>query len=500
MNAFRRLAIGAMAFVAFAGAVPRAAAQTPDWPISRPPQPLLARPVSFPPFQLKTLSNGLQVLVISQHEEPAVSFRLIIRAGMAQDPASKPGVASLMSSLLDQGTTTKSSEDIANTVESAGGILGTGAGTELTNVSAGVVRDRFDLLMDLASDIAQHPAFDPAEIARQLQNAVSGMQVSYDDPESIANAVFDRVVYGSHPYGRPGNGTPDSLPRLTREDLVAFHKTWFAPNNALLAIVGDVTAEEAFASAERAFGGWARHDVPVVTPTDPPPPSRRVIVIDKPGAVQTEIRVGHLAVARTSADYLPLDLAMRILGGEGANRLFGVLRTDRGLTYGASAEMQAFKQSGAFVATTNTRSSATGQVLRLMVDEFARLQRDRVDPLELHGVQDYVSGSFPLSIETPSAIAMQVLNLLFYGLDLKDLELRRDRVNAVTTDDILRVAREYLHPDRLTIVLVGDASAFVDQLKPAGFGEFERIPIASLDLLSPDLRKGSKGGGVPDGR
>ena len=462
---------------------------SPTWPASRAPQPLPARPVSFPPYQLTTLDNGLQVLLISQHEQPSVSFRLIVKAGAAQDPSAKPGVANLLASLLDQGTATKPSAEIADTVESAGAFLSVGTGQELTYVNVGVLRDRFDQLLNLASEIVQRPAFDPQEIGRQLENAVSNMQVRFDDPEYIAGAVFTRVVYGAHPYGRPSDGTPDSLVRITREDLVAFHHAWFAPNNTLLAIVGDVTPEEALAAARRAFGSWAKRDVPVAETAAPPPPSRRVVVIDKPGAVQTEIRVGQVTLARTNPDYLALDLAMRVLGGEGANRLFGVLRTDKALTYGASAELRTFKQAGAFVAETNTRSSETGQTLRLVVEEIGRLARERVSPAELHGVQDYVSGSFPLSIETPSAIAQQVLNLLFYGLDLKDLETRRDQVNNMTTSDLMRVAGEYLHPDRLTIVLVGDASQFIDQLKPMGFPEYERIPISQLDLVSPGLKK-----------
>jgi zinc protease len=485
----RRLVLLIFGMVAFMAAPAAADAQSLDWPLSRPPLALPARPIAFPPYQLKTLDNGLQVLVIPQHEEPSVSFRLIVRAGAAEDPAERPGVADVVASLLDQGTTSRSAEAIANMVESAGGMLSVGAGEELSYISVGVVRDRFDQLMDLVSEIVQHPAFAPAEISRQLQNATSGMQVSYDDPEYIAGAVFNRVVYGTHPYGRPGSGTPESLPHVTRDALVAFHKTWFVPNNALLAIVGDLSADDAFAAANRAFGGWAKHGVPTVDAATPPPPSRRVVVIDKPGAVQTEIRVGQVTLARTSPDYLTLDLAMRVLGGEGANRLFGVLRTDRALTYGASAELQTFKQAGAFVAQTNTRSAETGQALRLMVDEVAKLARDRIDIAELHGVQDYVSGSFPLSIETPSAIALQVLNQLFYGLDLKDLETHRERVNNVTTSDILRVAAEYLLPDRLTIVLVGDASQFIDQLQAMGFPEYERIPLSQLDLLAPDLKK-----------
>jgi hypothetical protein len=213
------------------------------------------------------------------------------------------------------------------------------------------------------------------------------------------------------------------------------------------------------------------------------------VVIDRPGAVQTEIRVGNIAIPRKHDDYMALDLAIKVLGGEGANRLHRVLRTERGLTYGASADMNGMKDTGDIVAETNTRSQTTGETLRLMVDEFWRLIRDRVNERELTGAQEYLTGSFPLTIETPSQIALQVLNAVFYGLNLNDLETYRERVNGVTVDDVQRVAREYLHPDRLTIVLVGDASSFVSQLAGAGFDRFERIPVIDLDLSSIDLRR-----------
>jgi zinc protease len=465
-----------------------AAAQ--DWPSMTPPRPLPARSVSFPPYQIKTLANGLQVLVVLHHEQPSVSFRLLVRAGAMQEPADKPGVASFVAGLLNQGTTARSAGDIADAIESAGGFLGVGSGNELSNVFGAVIKDRMDLALGIASDIVQNPSFAPEEILRQRQQVLSALQVSYDDPDHIADVAFDRVVFGAHPYGRPSGGTPESIARITRDDLVAFHRAWFVPNNSLVAIVGDLTAEEAFGAVDRAFGKWARRDVPAVTPVNPPPPQRRIVVIDRPGSAQTEIRAGHILVSRTHPDYLPLDLAVRILGGEGANRLFGVLRSDRGLTYGASAEMQVYKNSGQLVAETDTRSSATGEALRLLVNEIARLQREPVGPGELRGAQDFITGNFPLTIETPGAIAQQVLGQLFYGLDLSELETFRERVERITPADIQRVARELFKPDQLAIVLVGDASTFVDQLKALGFPEFERIPLSQLDLNSPTLRRG----------
>jgi hypothetical protein len=309
------------------------------------------------------------------------------------------------------------------------------------------------------------------------------------DPEFLANAVFDRLVYGFNGYGMPDNGTPETIAAITRQDLVAFHEQYFVPNNAILAIVGDVTAEQAFAAAKKIFGGWERHDVPPQKLTEPPGSARRVVVIDKPDAVQTEVRVGHIGIPRNHPDYMPLNIAVRILGGEGSNRLHQVLRTERSLTYGAQADMDTLKYSGDIEAETNTRSEATGEVLRLIVDEFWRLQRERVGESELANAKAYMTGSFPLTIETPDQIAVQVLNAVFYGLPLEQLQNYRERVNAVTADDIERVARFYLKPNAVSVVLVGNASAFSQQLRGVGFGSFETVPLTSLDLLAPDFKK-----------
>ncbi len=483
----RRLTLAT--FVAAALLPATAPAQVKDWPSERPPAPLPARSVTFPPYSVRTLANGLQVIAVSHHEQPAVSVRLIVRAGGAQDPAGKTGVASFAAALLDQGTTTKDAEEIAGSIDSIGGALGTGAGSDLTFVNAIVMKDSLAVGLDMVSDLVRHPAFAPPEIERQRQQILSGLKVSYDDPDYLAGIVFDRLVYGAHPYGSPDSGTPESIASITRDDLVAFHRAWFGANNAILAIVGDVSAEEAFAGAERAFGSWERAPNTAPPPQDPPPSNRRVVVIDRPGAVQTEIRVGNVALPRKHPDYLALDLAIKILGGEGGNRLQRVLRSERGLTYGASADTNALKDAGDIVADTDTRSETTGEALRLTVDEFWRLQRERVSERELNDAQAYLTGSFPLTIETPSAIALQVLNAVFYGLDLNELQTFRERVNGVTPDDIQRVARLYLHPDKLSIVLVGDASVFAKQLPGAGFPEFERISLSQLDLGSADLRR-----------
>jgi len=470
-------------------------AQVRNWPHEGPPRPLAARDSKFPPYELQTLPNGLQVVAVLHHEQPVVSMRLLVRAGSAADPKDKLGTARLAASLLDQGiqavngAPARSAEELADAIDFIGGALGAGAATDLTHVNMVVMKDSFETGMRMLSDLARHPAFDKAEIDRQRQQMLSGLQVSVQDPEYVANAVFDRLVYGFHPYGMPDSGTPETLSSISRDDLVAFHARYFHPNNAILAIVGDVTADEAFTMAKKVFGDWQKRDLPTDTYIDPPDPTRRLVVVNKADAVQTEGRVGHLGIPRGHPDYLAVNLAIRILGGEGSNRLHQVLRTDRGLTYGAQANMDALKVSGDFEAQTNTRSEATGEVLRLIVDEFWRLQRERVGERELADAKAYMTGSFPLTIETPDAIAMQVVNVVFYGLPFEQLQNFRDRVNAVTVDDIQRVAKTFLKPDRLSVVLVGNASAFSSQLTGVGFSTYETVELAELDLISASLKR-----------
>jgi zinc protease len=466
------------------------------WPAETPPRPLAAREVAFPPYEIRTLPNGLQVVAVVHHEQPVVSIRLIVRAGSALDPRDKLGLAHLTASLLDQGTTSQSAQQISDSIDFIGGAMGSGAGPDLTFVNLVVMKDSFDVGLRMLSDVARRPAFAQEEIERQRQQTISSLSVSFEDPGFVASAVFNRLVYGFHPYAMPDTGTPETLAAVTRNDLVAYHRQNFVPNNAILAIVGDVTADEAFAGVTKVLGDWERREIPPRTFTAPPDPTRRIVVVNKRDAVQTEVRVGHLGVRRNHEDYMPLNLAVRILGGEGANRLHQVLRTDRGLTYGAQADMDTFKDSGDFEAQTNTRNEATGEVVRLVLDQFYRLTRDRVGSRELADAKAYLSGSFPLTIEVPDAIATQVLNVLFFGLPVEELQSFRERVNAISVADIERVARSYLKPDRVAIVLVGRASAIAPQLRSLNLVPFETIEIENLDLTAADLKRAGRAGGT----
>ena len=479
-------AVAAVGVLTLATALP-VSAQPVQWPHETPPPPLPAPDVEFPDYELRRLDNGLQVVYVGEHEQPAVNVRLLVRAGTSSDPTAKPGLAALTAQLLDQGTTMRGAQEIAQAIDSIGGAMSVGAATDLSFVNVLVLKDSFDLALEMLSDVARNPSYAKAEVDRQRQQLLSEMQVSYEDPAYISSIVFGRLVYGAHPYGMPHNGTPQSLTRITRDDLAEFHQKHYLPNNAILAVVGDVTAEEAFDGAARAFSDWPRGDLPTPNLTEQPPLSNRLVIVDKPGSVQTAVRVGHLTLPRAHPDYLALDMAIKILGGEGGNRLGSVLRTARSLTYSASAEMDGRQFGGDFMARTDTRSAATAEVLRLTVDEISRMQRERVSRRELNRAKDYLAGHFPLTIETPNAIAAQVLEAILFGLDLDDLERYPERINAVTADDIQRVARQYLKPGLLSMVLVGDASTFVNDLSGVGFDSYDLIPITELDISAVDF-------------
>ncbi len=488
-----RLRCGLVLAISCACAAP-AAAQRDGWPTETPPPPLLARDIVFPEYEIRRLDNGLQVVYVGAHEQPVVSVRLLVRAGVSSDPTVMPGVAALAAQMLDQGTTNRSAQGIAETIDNVGGALIVGAGFDWSFINLIVMKDSFDLSLEMLSEVTRFPAYAESEVERQRQQILSGMQVSYEDPAYVSGLVFGRLVYGFHPYGVPHNGTPASLSRITRDDLASFHQEHYLPNNAILAVVGDVTAEEAFDGVARAVADWPRGTIPAPMVVDPPRPTHRLVVVDKPGSVQTAVRVGHLALPRAHPDYLALDLAIKILGGEGGNRLGSVLRSARSLTYAASAEINGRQFSGEFLAETDTRSSATAEVLRVTVDEISKMQREPVSDRELRNAKAYLTGNFPLSIESPNAIAAQVLEAMLYGLDLDELETYPERINAVTPADIRRVAQTYLMPETLSIVLVGDASTFLDDLPGVGFDSFEVVPISELDITAVDLLRPSGAG------
>ncbi len=491
MRRARRAAV-ALAVAAIVSAAVPSPAQVRNWPSESAPRPLAPRPATLPPYEVRTLPNGLKVVVVEHHEQPSVSLRMLVGAGTAQDRPPKLGVASLVASLLDQGTATRTAQQIADADDTLGGNVSIGAGTDVTFAHITVLKDRVSAGLELLSDVVRSPSFAQGELERQRDQLRSALRIRYQDPDYLASIVFERLVYGFHPYGYPGTGTPASIERITRSDLVDFHRQYFAPGNCILAVAGDVAAAEALAAVETTFGGWAPRAVEAPLTIGPPAPASRIVIVDVPDAVQTEIRAGHLGTRRTADDFSALDMAVRILGGDGANRLQQVLHTRRGLAYGASADLNAYRLAGDIVAEAATPPQASGEALRAMVGQFFRLQSQPVGVRELDDAKAFLAGSFALSIETPDDIATKVLTALYYGLPLTEFDTFRERVNALTPGDIQRVTRAHFRPDRLSIVLVGHAPTVLFLLDRVGIkGEVVIVALADLDVAAGDLRRPS---------
>jgi zinc protease len=488
-------------------AQPAAAAQAKPAPAATPagvklvakmPAPATPAPFHFPGSVTKTLPNGLNVYVISGRavsngsaEEPAVSIEMLIRdAGAAHDPAGKPGVASLTAALLTEGTEKRSAQEIAGAIDFVGGSLSAAAGRDGTTIRVSVVKKDFDLAMDLLSDITLHAKFAPEEIERQREQLLSGMQVDYSDGSYLASAVFKRVVFGSTAYGLPADGTPESVRALTRDDLVMFRDQFYAPNRAMLAFAGDVTPDEAFGAADKFFGAWPRGNSTPDLPIPQRPRGLRVFLVDKADAVQTQIRIGRLGIPRDNPDYVPLEVTNQIFGGGYNSRLNTVVRLKKGLTYDATADFNSYLRAGSFEASTFTRTEATVDATKLVVDEIARMTAGDVTTEELDVARDYLAGVFTLATETPADIADRVLTAAFYRLPEGYNQTFPDKVRAVTADQVRQMAGRYFDAQDMDLVLVGNASAFRDALKQAfPAAAFEEIPASQLDLLAPDLRQ-----------
>lgn len=454
-----------------------------------PPSPQPPAPIQFPAFEQKTLPNGLRVVVIEHHEQPAVSLRLLMRAGAIYDPPEKPGVAQATAALLDQGTQTRSAQDIARAIDFIGGQLDAGAGWDSTFVSAAVTSDHLDLGMELLADIVLHPVFKDEEIERWRKQALSGLRIQMQDPKFLAAAAFHRLVFGQHPYARPLGGTPASVRAIQRQDLVQFHRTHYRPNTAIIAIVGDVRPTEAFATVEKYLGGWEASSPPPLPPfatSDRRAP--QILIIDKPDAVQTEIRIGHVGIARTDPEYFVAEVFNAVFGGGSGGRLFREIRSRRGLTYGAYSQFAERLQPGYFWINTYTKTESTVEAVDAIFQELNRIRTEPVAADELRARKAYLTGAFPLQIETPGGIATQVLDALFYGYGKEYLETYRDRLRAVTAEQVMTFAKTRIHPDRSVIVLVGNAKIFEAELKQK-FPTAHKIAYSDLDLLQPDLKR-----------
>ena len=470
------------------GVVPPGVKLVPQRPGAATPKPF-----HFPPAATKTLPNGLRVFVVTDSSEPAVATRLVIlSAGTIKDPATMPGVAQMTANLLTQGTTKRSAQQIADAIDFIGGSLNASADKDSTDISLGVVKKDLDTGLDLMSDVVLHPAFSADELDRQRQQLLSNFEVEYSDPEYLASAVFSRVVYGNSPYGWPAEGTPDAVRKLDRDALAKFHEANYAPNQALLAFAGDITPDQAFAAALKYFGAWPKSSVAAdLAPALPAAPAGvHFWLVNKADAVQTQIRVGMPGVRRSDPNYLPLVVANRIFGGGYNSRLNTEVRVKKGLTYSAYSMFSPRRYAGSFLVGTYTRTEATVEATKLVVNLLSQMSTGDVTSQEMDFARAYLAGVYPIQSETADQVAGRVLTVAAYGLAADYNSSYPDKIRAITAQDVKAMAQKYMGADNLDIVLAGNVGAFRDALeKEFPSAKFDEIIADQIDLLAPDLRK-----------
>lgn len=437
-----------------------------------PPLPGPITEIKFPTFITTKLSNGIPVYLVENHEQPLVSISLYLGGGSSSDSEGTQGLASMMSEMLNKGTTKRTATEIAETIDFVGGSLGASASWDTTLISTSVLSRYIDIAIDLQSDIVLNPAFADSELSRIRTQRLANIMQAKSDPGYLADVVFSKAVYGNHPYGFEAAGTESSVTGMQADSLRNFYSSLISAPGAFFIVAGDVTEKEIVEKLSTAFGSLvSTGGIAVPTPFPAPPeqrPETRVVLIEKAQAVQSAIRVGHLGITRSHPDYVPLYVLNMLLGGYFNSRINQNLRERNGFTYGARSYFDARKQSGSFVVSTEVRTEVTAAAVLEIKNEIAAITEKPVEPAELQMVKQYIIGSFPLSIETPQQVANRIASLVLYDLGMDYYDRFRDDVAKVTADDLLRAAKQHLHPDSLVIGVSGDAKVLEPELRAFG--------------------------------
>jgi zinc protease len=447
---------------------------------SAPPPSLASRPLEFPGFRETQLANGMSVVIVEQAVQPIASVSLYVRSGAAVDPAAQIGRAEMTANLLTKGTTTRTANQISEAIEGIGGSLSAGAGSDWVTVSATVLAEHLPLAFELLSDVALNPTFPEDELELARRRTLSGLQAALAQPGELARRRFIREVYGpQHPYGTaPTMGTVQAI---QRDDLIRFHREHFSAGNAMLVVAGAIGADDVERLARQHFGAWQAGARPALTWTAPPPREQtRIYLVHRPGTVQSNILIGHLGIRPDNPDFFPLQVLNRIVGGGTDARLFQILREEKGWTYGAYSRLTRPMDVGFFQASAEVRTEVTDSAVAEMLLQLRRVREEAVPAAEFESARAFLAGSFPLRIETPGQIASQIAQARLLGLPIEDVTRYRERIMAVTPQDVQRVARDYILPERAAVVVVGDARhirAGLEAIAPVVLYDAEGEPL-----------------------
>ena len=427
--------------------------------------------VKLPRAEEATLKNGLQVVLLRSTKVPTFNMQMVVLSGGLADPSDYRGLAGFTASLLREGTTKRSSKDISEQVDALGATLNATSGLSSftsTVTTAGLV-ENFDQTLDLFADVVRNPTFPAAEVARFKTRTMSQLQLQRSIPQFLAAEQFSRAIYGANHPASFVVAPAESITKISSKDLSDFHAKYYRPNNAILAIVGDVTMNEIMPKLEKAFGDWEKGDVPATTiPAAPAQGDSRIYLIDRPGSVQTVLQLGTLGIERTSPDYFAVLLADRVLGGGPSGRLFLNLREDKGYTYGAYSQFGGSKFRGTWTSSSEVRTDVTEGAMKEFMYELNRLRNDKVGATELEDAKRAIIGSFALSLEQPQALLQNIITQKLYNLPADYWDTYPQRVSAITVDDVQRVAQKYIDMQHLQVVAVGDASKAREVLEKYG--------------------------------
>jgi zinc protease len=456
-----------------------------------PPLGTAVAPVLPKPAE-KTLANGLRVIVARSSDLPLVTADLTVKAGAWTDPQGLSGAAGMTAGMLSEGTRTRSAQEIARQVEALGATLSSGASLEASSVTLNVMPDKLAAGMAIMADVARNPAFKAEELERQRSQALDGLQVAMQEPGQVASMAAAPVVFAGTSWGHVSTGTPTSLPKIKPADLAAIHRAYFRPDNAILVLTGDITAEQGFALAEKAFGDWTRPATPLpVAPKVNATAKPRTVAIDVPGTGQAAVTLVKVAIPRSDPDYYPGIVANTVLGGGYSARLNQEIRVKRGLSYGASSRLSANGPTGSFRAAAQTKNESATQVLDLIDAEMKTLATTPAGPDELKARKSVLVGGYGRSLATTGGLADILGNLALYGVPLDEITRYTAKVEAVDAGQVQAFAGRMFNPASASVIVAGDAKTFADALK-AKRPDLEVIPAGALDLDSPTLRKAGK--------
>ena len=422
------------------------------------------RPFQLAPRIEKTLANGLRVIVTRQTAIPKVSITLTVLSGYSSDPADLTGLASLTADLIQEGTKTKSSRQIRRDVFGMGGSLSAAASQDYTSINVRGLSEFSTRLIDLTADVAMNPTIPEDEVAILKQQHLQSVQQQKASPQFVANRTFRAALFGQHPYARTSE-TEASLNAMDRAKLVAFHSSYYRPNNAFLLIVGAIDPDATFAAVEKAFGGWARGDIKAAAYPAPPALSgRHVYFVQRPNSIQSSITVGNIVAKRSDPRWYELTLANTIYGGAFNSRIVRNIREEKGYTYSPGSALTGFGDAGFYRFTADVRNEVTGATLTEVFKEIDKLRAEGSDGAELQGAKSYLRGIFPLQTATQTGLSATLNNVYVFGLPKDYPETFRARIAAVTPAQVKNASATLLGSENSVIAIVGDWAKVKDQL------------------------------------